>query len=186
MTASQRGGEPLQLDGGNLGRLAFEWSGDRYQHQWFFNEQPDPQVASIESDGTAVWPNSPPLQQIHRQSFGDGRDIIFGVGMAGRGHWSASFTLIPDLKCWIVELACRAPLQPDSLTSCYQVCGDWTALKDNHFESAGPDRTLQIEAISPSSIARLKEARLTISPTQIAATSSAAATTQWAFRLRVL
>jgi hypothetical protein len=186
MTASQRGGEPLQLDGGKLGKLAFEWSGDRYQHCWYFDGDSKPQLASLESDGAAVWPDSPPLQQIHQQSFGDGRDIIFGVGMAGRGHWSASFTLVPELKCWIVELACRAPLQPESLTSRYEIRGDWTTLKDNHFESATPERTLQIEAISPSSIASVDGSRLSIAPTEIKSSDTTAATTQWAFRLRVL
>ena len=105
MTSTGRGGESLSLDGGMLGRLEFNWQGDRYQHRWLFEDEV--LITSLESDGTIVWPESPPLQQIHHQSFGDGREVLFGVGMSGRGHWSASFTLVPELRCWIVELACR-------------------------------------------------------------------------------
>jgi hypothetical protein len=131
-----------------------------------------------------VWPLSPPLQQIHRQSFGDGREVVFGVGMAGRGHWSASFTLVPDLKCWIVELACRATVEPTALHSTYHLSGNWWA-DDGVFrcETGGTGQDgckLCIEAIAPSSIAELDGSRLTIRPSQTAPD----ATTQWAFRLR--
>lgn len=181
MAQSQRGGEPLCLRGGALGDLSFEWSHDRYSHRWIFPES-DSVVASVESDSSAVWPASPPLQQIHQQSFADGRQIIFGVGMAGRGHWSASLTLVPDLKCWIVELACRAPAEPDRLESTYLLSGDWQQVADNAFTTPHANQQLQLEAISPGSIAVVQDSQVSIRPMQM---GTGAATTQWAFRLRV-
>ncbi len=180
MTNSNRGGEPLTLGGGPLGDLIFEWSQDRYQHRWDF-----PQTASclrsIESPSSQAWPASPPLQQIHQQSFGDGRQVVFGVGMAGRGHWSASFTLVPDLKCWIVELACRCPVEPDALCSSYHLSGQWTPQPSSAVSCQLPDAQLQLEAIAPATC-RLTAERLAIAPQQ---PLQGSATTQWAFRLRV-
>jgi hypothetical protein len=186
MATPQRGGEPLVLNGGSLGELHFEWSHDRYAHRWQFGKN-ETRICSVESDNSAVWPASPPLQQIHQQEFADGRKVIFGVGMAGRGHWSASFTLIPDLKCWIVELACRSPTEPELLQSAYQLDGTWTECAANTFASAfdagnGPMTRLQIEAISSSSQARIDNDLLTLHPLNI---EKATATTQWAMRLRV-
>ena len=181
MAQSTRGGEPLVLDGGKLGVLKFNWQVDRYHHCWEFDAQ-EPSIASVESTSADVWPISPPLQQIHQQSFADGREVVFGVGMAGRGHWSASFTLIPDLKCWIVELACRSSQEPDHLASTYQLSGSWDtddgqAVTGNHL-----NRQLVLQPIAPGSLADLESNELVVRPSSLAIAS---ATHQWAFRLRV-
>lgn len=186
MATPQRGGEPLVLNGGSLGELHFEWSQDRYAHRWQFGDQ-ESTICSVESDNQTVWPASPPLQQIHQQQFADGRQIIFGVGMAGRGHWSASFTLIPDLKCWIVELACRSQAQPELLQSAYRLAGRWNVGSSGAIERdcTSHDQStvrLAIEAISPSSRANYAADQLTIWPATV---EKANATTQWAMRLRV-
>ncbi|QDV21760.1 hypothetical protein [Aureliella helgolandensis] len=179
---SNREGEPLQIDGGSLGNLVFEWANDRYHHFWSFSDAPTtPILASVESNSSSVWPTSPPLQQIHQQNFVDGRQIVFGVGMSGRGHWSASFTLIPDLKCWIVELACRSPIQPERLLSTYQVAEGWNQSASGAISGAIGNHAIHVEAISPSSIAELVDTEATFAPKHPA---SGAATSQWAFRLR--
>lgn len=175
-----RGGEPLILHGGKLGELEFAWHADRYQHQWRFDGQ-EPCVASVESESTATWPISPPLQQIHQQNFADGRQVVFGVGMAGRGHWSASFTLIPDLHCWIVELACRSPHEPDHLASTYRLGGDWEE-QAGLFVSVEPTRQLQLQPIAPGSLAGRQADELIFRPHALA---GGTATHQWAFRFRV-
>jgi len=155
-------------------------------HRWSF---PNSSVTldSVESGLEEAWPSSPPLQQIHCQSFADGREVIFGVGMAGRGHWSASFTLVPDLKCWIVELACRSSVAAEKLSSSYQ----WTAegvdpLADKDLcteaitlDSAGK---ISLEAIAPSAVASIASRQISFRPVQI---GEGASTTQWAFRLRI-
>jgi hypothetical protein len=183
MSKPQRGGEPLELSGGALGTLAFQWSGDRYEHQWHFPDQLESvALRSIESGGDLAWPVSPPLQQIHHQKFVDGRQVVFGVGMAGRGHWSASFTLVPELSCWIVELACRASVAPEILMSSYRLSGCWTPAGDSGFRCDRGSPSLSLEPIQPSSSAELNNDILRITP-QIAVQS--AATHQWAFRLRI-
>ena len=179
---TNRGGDPVSLHGGDLGELRFQWSTDRYSHSWCFGSQVV--LESCESDSAELWPASPPLQQIHQQSFGDGREVLFGLGMAGRGHWSASFTLIEDLRCWIVELACRSPAAPESLSSCYRTNSLWqressgllTCLLDGGTQ-------LSLEAIQPSAIAEMHDDRIAIRPTR---TDANVSTSQWTFRLRVL
>ncbi len=184
MSQPQRGGPPLELDGGSLGLLAFEWTGDRYAHHWRFpDELSDISIQSLESGSEVAWPISPPLQQIHRQSFGDGREIVFGVGMAGRGHWSASFTLVPELRCWIVELACRAAVAPESLASSYRLGGNWTALENHRFGCQRAQSMMHIEAIStsPGGSSELSAGVLRIAPAT--PQSPTASTQQWAFKL---
>ena len=180
---SQRVSDPVRLDGGELGVLEFDWHGDRYQHRWTF-PQTTASVESVESPSSELWPDSPPLQQIHSQSFGDGREVIFGVGMAGRGHWSASFTLVPELHCWIVELACRCPQPVERLNNSYLLQPPWQPLADNQFGFVEQDTQLIMEATAPSSVARSLGGNLVrFEPASI---ESGQATTQWAFRLRVV
>ncbi|MEC8556258.1 MAG: hypothetical protein VXZ82_14710 [Planctomycetota bacterium] len=184
MTESEN--DSLQLDGGPLGLLSFLRSGERYLHRWSF---PDSSVNldSVESSLEEAWPSSPPLQQIHSQSFADGREVIFGVGMAGRGHWSASFTLVPDLKCWIVELACRSSVAAEKLSSSYQWMAEGVeplADQDVCSEAITLDSSgkITLEAIAPSSVASIASQQISFRPVQI---GEGASTTQWAFRLRV-
>ncbi len=184
MPQPQRGGPSLELDGGALGLLAFVWSGDRYAHHWRFpDELSEISIQSLESGSEVTWPVSPPLQQIHRQSFADGREIVFGVGMAGRGHWSASFTLVPELRCWIVELACRAAVMPENLASSYRLAGNWTQLDEHRFGCNRAQSAMHIEAIATSAggSAELSEGVLRIAPAPV--DSTPASTQQWAFKL---
>ena len=181
MAQSARGGESLVLDGGKLGVLKFNWHVDRYHHCWEFDAS-EPSLTSVESSSADAWPTSPPLQQIHQQSFADGREVVFGVGMAGRGHWSASFTLIPDLKCWIVELACRSSQEPEQLASTYRLGGAWDVAQDLAVHGRHMSQQLTLQPIAPGSLAELGSNELVIRPSSLA---NATATHQWAFRLRI-
>lgn len=176
----KREGEPLAVSGGKLGDLAFQWADDRYSHKWSFGSEV--LLDSDESDGAAMWPASPPLQQIHQQSFADGRQVIFGLGMAGRGHWSASYTLVEDLKCWIVELACKSPVPPESLHSTYRTHGSWTQNDAGLLICKCDIGTVTLEAISTTAVAELSQDSLVIRPSKI---DSGASTSQWTFRIRV-
>ena len=177
----QRGSESVSLSGGALGELRFDWSGDRYQHKWLMAES-QIEIASVESPSTEPWPVNPPLQQIHQQSFGDGREVIFGVGMAGRGHWSASYTLVPELKCWIVELACRSPIQPERLLSTYTLDPAWQAESALRYFVQLDNSRIVLEAIAPSAVAEHEAETIRFFPAKL---GQGASTTQWAFRLRV-
>jgi hypothetical protein len=191
----QRGDDLIRLDGGSLGALSFVWSKDRYRHFWTFSDC-DLQIHSLESSSEDTWPISPPLQQIHSQSFGDGREVIFGVGMAGRGHWSASFTLVPDLKSWIVELACRSNLEPERLLSSYRLERGPGSSRQPMQEAQKivlDEQSIVLEAISPSTRAEYTAAdksaddgniqeSICFQPVEL---DSSSATRQWAFRLKV-
>ena len=189
MSNLQRSSDSIQLDGGSRGLLAFHWHADRYQHFWSFADA-EVQIRSIESGGEDHWPLSPPLQQIHGQSFGDGREVVFGVGMAGRGHWSASFTLVPELQCWIVELACRSAVEPARLLSSYEILqpGGSIEASDSHRFLIDNQRGISLEAIAPGTLAELTSStgdassRIQFQPSQLRGNAS---TIQWAFRLRV-
>jgi hypothetical protein len=198
--AAGREHEPMRLDAGKLGRLEFFWTGDRYHHTWSPADAPAPALKSIESDANAVWPVSPPLQQVHLQSFDDGREVIFGVGMSGRGHWSASFTMVPDLSCWIVEFACRSPLIPEHLGNHYSLHGPWE-LEQGSWKLNLNGVTACLEAIAPSTLTPLATDFPTGHPTPAQALEPDAAwrlaltpgmlpentpsTTQWAYRLKL-
>lgn len=198
MTATHTGMEDAELDGGLFGRLIFQWRGDRYIHSWLCCETGEKLLESVESDHAVHWPASPPLQQVYRQSFDDGREVMFGVGMSGRGHWSASFTLVPDLKSWIVELACCSPSTPTSLASSYRLLGGWQLCSNNignsYLGCQSGSASLKLESLSSQTrlnvdpqllIAErrgLIAPELRIEPDEIA---EGAATTQWGFRLRI-
>jgi hypothetical protein len=187
MPSRQRENESILLDGRSLGRLTFDWAGDRYHHRWHFADS-DCRIESIESDTAQMWPDSPPLQQIHQQSFGDGRDVVFGVGMSGRGHWSASFSLVPELKSWIIELACRSPVEPGQLLSSYALRGPWQEVSSNLVRYQQDAAAISLEAISPGCRAKIEIADNHSSPSirfYPVTISDGTATTQWAFRLRV-
>jgi hypothetical protein len=180
---SGRPHEPMQLDAGRLGRVEFHWTGDRYCHQWRFPgaAETTTQLTSVESTADAIWPISPPLQQVHLQSFDDGREVIFGVGMSGRGHWSASFTMVPELKGWIVEFACRSPLMPERLGCVYQRGSDWKDTDQGWQCMCGTAR-VSIEAIAPSTLVPNGKDQLVLAPGALPTVTPS--TTQWAYRLK--
>ncbi len=181
--SSSRSHQPMHLDGGRLGKVEFQWAGDRYQHTWSFPGAGEAaQLVSIESTADAIWPISPPLQQVHLQSFDDGREVVFGLGMSGRGHWSASFTMVPEIKGWIVEFACRSPLLPERLGCVYQRGSDWTE-QDNLWHCRAGDAHYTLEAIAPSTLTSIRD-ELALHPSSLP--NSTPATTQWAYRLKVV
>ncbi len=181
--SSNRSHQPMHLDAGPLGKVEFLWTGDRYQHTWSFpGASEDAKLISVESTAEAIWPVSPPLQQVHLQSFDDGREVMFGLGMSGRGHWSASFTMVPELKGWIVEFACRSPLLPERLGCVYQRGGDWKEV--NHVWHCQTGQLhYSLEAIAPSVLHGLRN-ELHLAPATMPTTTPA--TTQWAYRLKVI
>ena len=91
-----------------------DWSVDRYQHRigWLLDGVEHAALESCEGSPADDWPLSPPMQQFSMQQI-DGNPALLGVGMAGRGHWSASFILLKN-ECveLVVELACLVPHLP--------------------------------------------------------------------------
>jgi|GEM_PF-3199226 len=68
---------------------------DRFQKTVLWADENGIETVVLQSvEGTAAedFPASPPIQQIHIQEI-NGAPVMLGVGMAGRGHWSASIML---------------------------------------------------------------------------------------------
>ena len=91
-------------------RLQFDKSGDRWGHRWQLVDstgQTTDVLTSIEGDDQDTFPASSALQEINLHELPTGQAVL-GVGMAGKGHWSASYSVEtddgqPTIKC---DLAC--------------------------------------------------------------------------------
>ena len=91
-------------------RLQFDKSGDRWGHRWQLvdaNGQATDVLTSAEGSDQDTFPASSALQEINLHELPTGPAIL-GVGMAGKGHWSASYSIETDegqplIKC---DLAC--------------------------------------------------------------------------------
>ena len=100
---------------------------DRYQHVIYVEAPgsgaggPVEAMTSAEGDSAEAWPPSPPLQRLSVETLADGRRVALLVGMAGRGHWSASVETDETRTALIFDIACRSSVRPERLLSCYQV-----------------------------------------------------------------
>lgn len=106
-------------------------------------------LASREGPNDAMWPSSPPLQQVTPHRLADGRDALLAVGMAGSSHWSLSVTAgrgrLPEL---IFEAACRPATRPEQLGSQYGITSARVLKWDEHavsFITAGQQIGLAVE-----------------------------------------
>jgi len=100
---------------------------DRYQHAVLFrrgigaSQAASEVMCSAEGDANEAWPPSPPLQSLSIETLGDGRRVALLVGMAGKGHWSASIETDQQRPALIFDIACRSAVRPERLLSCYEV-----------------------------------------------------------------
>jgi hypothetical protein len=132
-------------------RVEFVPNGDRIAHVIYVREPlgagaPETQdsaerpwielLRSVESAADVVWPESPPLQELHIEDRG-GVPVALLVGRAGKSHWSASIAFerfgddvsSPTTGCkLVVDIACRLTALPQMLGSTYRLGGDtrWT------------------------------------------------------------
>ena len=111
---------PFSLAAGPLS-LTFEWRHDRWGHTVAVGGRIV--AASVEDSdddaGDPRWPASPVLTEV-MPTTAAGRPAIVGVGLAGRSHFSASFTPHPTLADGVlVEVACRVQEPPGRLGSTY-------------------------------------------------------------------
>lgn len=113
---------PLTLEVDRLG-LTFEWRHDRWAHRVVLDGRAV--AESVEgpeagSGGDPRWPASPVLTEVTATTAA-GRPAVVGVGLAGRSHFSASFTPHPAVAdALLVEIACRVQEQPGRLGSTYR------------------------------------------------------------------
>ena len=101
-------------------RLTFSWTGDRYAQQVDYCGPlgTTPLLTSLEGNDQAVWPASPPLQQLTFEERPRG-PIALLIGMAGSSHWSVSVETDTARAEIVFDVACRMSQQPLFLGSTY-------------------------------------------------------------------
>jgi hypothetical protein len=126
--------------------ITFDWRGDRWGHRATVGgslvaesvEGPDGEA------GDPRWPASPVLTEV-TPTTATGRPAIVGVGLAGRSHFSASFTAHPTLAdAVLVEIACRIQEPPGRLGSSYRAAdGELPRVTPSQAAAGGLPRTIQ-------------------------------------------
>jgi hypothetical protein len=110
---------------GDIGlQVDFRFRGDRFSHVVSLigrGESPIALLESVEGTATEAWPPSPPLQSLNIESLPDGRRVALLVGMAGRGHWSASIETLPHPAGFLFDIACRTTGSEGKLASTYRL-----------------------------------------------------------------
>ncbi len=112
---------PFSLAAGPLS-LTFDRRHDRWAHRVMLDGRPVAESVEDSDDGSSDprWPASPVLTEV-MPTEAAGRPAIVGVGLAGRSHFSASFTPHPTLADGVlVEVACRVQEPPGRLGSTYR------------------------------------------------------------------
>ena len=116
--------EPIVLESAGL-RLVFSRREDRYSHTLsLLGPRGSKAVChSLEGDSASIWPDSPPVQEIHYEQR-ENRQLVLGTGMSGHSYWSLSCETDPDHGCFRFDIACRIRGTPSRLGSRYQLAAD--------------------------------------------------------------
>ncbi len=157
---------PLSMQSpGGLLTIEFTWHVDRYTH--VIRSAESEVLASVEGGGDDAWPTSPPIQQLSLETI-DGRDVLLGVGAAGRGHWSISVrgTRRDHLDALRIELACRSKANPVNCRSTYDLASTQPGTA-----------SMKVLAHLGDVSAATESARVVITPPEPIGTT----TTQWAY-----
>ncbi|MFK7768423.1 MAG: hypothetical protein AB8B55_14475 [Mariniblastus sp.] len=193
--------ETLSIQHGKLG-LLFAQSADRWSHDWFFHDANDQKLAklltSVEGTPEDEWPTCPPMQDVSQHELESGGAIL-GVGMAGKSHWSASYSIEANGDSHIIksDLACLrkqiASGDDDSLQfgSNYEMSEDWevdsfdeTKITLRPTDSSGSKTRIVIQAFTAegrSTTFKMSERILTIEPNLIS--QSTVLATRWGFEV---
>jgi hypothetical protein len=144
-------------------------------------------MSSIEGTPDQIWPTSAPLQDISRHSLQHG-DAILCVGMAGKSHWSASFSVESNQQSSTVkaDLAClQKVLSPGAKLGSTYALGEHCQVQsftDHRVEIRMDENVFQVDALSGgdfSTVFELNERTLTIRPGEIS--TSPVIATRWGF-----
>ena len=175
-------------------KLEFARGPDRWAHRWLVaTDNSELEIMSSE-EGTPIqnWPSSPPLQEVSRHCL-DGTVAILGVGMAGKSHWSASYSLDgvefesaikSDLACLQKSTASDASL--GSKYSLGQNC-QVQALSDRRVELLLEQIPIGISAISGTGFEtgiRLADRTISITPERFSDRPNLA--TRWGFEIATI
>jgi hypothetical protein len=174
-------------------RADFRFQGDRFAHVVSLigrGESPIPLLESVEGTAADAWPASPPLQSLHVETLQDGRRAVLLVGMAGRGHWSASIEALRDSAVLLFDIACRTSESGVMLASTYR---DSTPRGGQPFASADrsgiydPDGELAT-VVKPSDDPTARSALMNVDAASFAIVPAqrGGGTIRWKYRVELL
>ncbi len=95
---------------------------------WWVDEDRGPVLVLTSVEGTSdqVWPISPPFQEIVCEPVGaGGKQVLLGVGRAGKSHWSATIEGDSMIEAIAFDIACRSSSAPEWLGSTYRIHPAW-------------------------------------------------------------
>jgi len=157
-------------------RVEFVRHGDRYGHRLVAVDKDGRELLmldSVEGNATDPWPPSPPLQSLSIETLPDGRRVALLVGMAGRGHWSASIEALPDAAAFVFDIACRSAEGEPALASSYRLAAPsaaklFMAADETWIEAQCEQRDVVIspagEVAAPCALKMLDNASFAIAP----------------------
>lgn len=97
---------------------AFRWEDDRFSHAIRIElGQQSWELLSLEGNSEQPWPLSPSIQDLYRE-YRDGTDVLLGVGMAGKTHFSVSVES-NQLDTLRFEFACKVVGRPEFVGTTY-------------------------------------------------------------------
>jgi hypothetical protein len=180
--------ESTERDGWRL-RVDFQWHVDRLAHQIAAVDvagQAIPLLHSVEGSADDCFPASPPLQTLSIETLPDGRRAALLVGMAGRGHWSASVETVYQESALLFDIACKVDASDAVVGSRYRLAPG-VALVDGPaqgIEARGGDRRFVLESCAEHCEARREAGHIRVFPTEFR--RGAGTSARWKYRVRLL
>jgi hypothetical protein len=149
-----------------------------------------PLLESVEGTPLDAAPSSPPLQSVSIETLPGGRRAALLVGMAGRGHWSASIEAVPGEAALVFDIACRSAGGDPTLASTYRLAESqstlFAAADQSWIEARLPDGKFLIitanDSAVPSALNQKSPATFTIVPR----TGLDKTTIRWKYRVELL
>ena len=168
-------------------RLKFEKSGDRWGHRWQLvdaNQQATDVLISVEGGDQDTFPPSSALQEINLHELPTGPAIL-GVGMAGKGHWSASYSIEtvdeqPTIKCDLACLLKQLNADGQWLGSTYAI-GENVSVEqhDSQIRFSVNKNTFVLTAVADFASIELSNQQIKVAPTKFSESKTVA--TRWLF-----
>ena len=167
--------------------LQFDKSGDRWGHRWQLVDstgQTTDVLTSIEGDDQDTFPASSALQEINLHELPTGQAIL-GVGMAGKGHWSASYSVEmsdeqPAIKCDLACLLKQLNVDGHWLGSTYSVGDDVSVEHDEpQIRFSLNNQSFALTANDNFASIEVDKRRIQIVPTKFSDSKTVA--TRWVF-----
>lgn len=153
LTCTDKVGRTLNVD--------FMRVGDRFEQTVTRVDRSGNPVAAwrdVHDGDSDDWPASPPIQELSLQAIG-GKNVLLGVGRAGKSHWSVSIetTEVDSASAIRFDFACRCPEPPNWLGTTYEIQSGDTG-------TATTDQALRLICAEDAKLTRLGLKRIEIEP----------------------